>query len=194
MANRGSSPCSPLNGGCAWLRSRRERRIWHGSGAPRAAGTPPGRDEGTGALIEPRNNREHAPWPCRHYDPSITVDHPMVGETAGQSHLACSVERWRRRMRFYGPRVATDSENQGKEANLSLEIPYAIALGETEHASHTEIRTLPLRSPIKPHDVHDLVILVPLSLTDLIQIKCCAFNAVCNASTTRSCSRSLNAG
>src|SRR5580698_9086922 len=43
------------NGGCAWLRSRRRRRICHG---PRAtAGTMPGRDEGTGALIEPRNYR-----------------------------------------------------------------------------------------------------------------------------------------
>ena len=36
-------------------------------------------------------------------------------------------------MPFDGTKAATDSENQGKEANLSLEIPYAIALvGEPE--------------------------------------------------------------
>ena len=55
--------------------------------APRAgAGIMAGRDEGTGALIEPRSNRQHPPWPCCHDDPSLTVVHPMVGETDPASH------------------------------------------------------------------------------------------------------------
>ena len=47
----------------------------------RVAGGMPGRDEGTGALIEPRNSREEALWPCRHDHPSLTVVRPMLGET-----------------------------------------------------------------------------------------------------------------
>src|ERR1039457_4864498 len=45
-----------------------------------------GRDEGTGALIEPRNNQKSASWPCRHGHPQLTVVHPMVGETEQASH------------------------------------------------------------------------------------------------------------
>ena len=44
---------------------------------PRVAAAMPGRDEGTGAAIEPRNNHE----PCRHDHPSPTVVRPMVGAT-----------------------------------------------------------------------------------------------------------------
>ena len=47
----------------------------------RNAGGMPGRDEGTGALIEPRNNRTQALWACRHDHPLPTVEDPMVGET-----------------------------------------------------------------------------------------------------------------
>ena len=53
---------------------------------PRAARTMPGRDEGTGASIEPRNNHEQAFWPCCHHHSSRTVGHPMVGETEQASH------------------------------------------------------------------------------------------------------------
>ena len=53
---------------------------------PRAARTMPGRDEGTGASIEPRNNHEQAFWPCCHHHSSRTVRHPMVGETEQASH------------------------------------------------------------------------------------------------------------
>jgi hypothetical protein len=93
------------SGGCAWLRSRRRRRIWHASRAP--ARTMAGRDEGTGALIEPRNNQKQAPWSCPHDRPPLTVDHPMAGETEHASHtkirilpfhlrpLSARVEDWR---------------------------------------------------------------------------------------------------
>ena len=52
----------------------------------RGAGTMPGRDEGTGVLIEPRNNQKRASWPCGQDQPSLTVGHPMVGETEHASH------------------------------------------------------------------------------------------------------------
>src|ERR1700693_897074 len=47
----------------------------------------PGRDEGTGALIEPSNIQKPASWwPCCHDQASLTVNHPMVGETEPASH------------------------------------------------------------------------------------------------------------
>jgi len=49
-----------------------------------------GRDEGTGALIEPRNDSKHMSWPCRHDHTPLTVVHPMVGETEQASHTGIS--------------------------------------------------------------------------------------------------------
>jgi hypothetical protein len=46
----------------------------------------PGRDEGTGPLIEPRNHQKPAAPPCCQDHPSLTVAHPMVGETEHASH------------------------------------------------------------------------------------------------------------
>ena len=45
------------------------------------AGAMPGRDEGTGASIEPRNNRKQALWGCRRDHPLLTVEDPMMGGT-----------------------------------------------------------------------------------------------------------------
>src|ERR1700728_1937793 len=47
----------------------------------RVARTMPGRDEGTGASIEPRNNRKASVSACRQHHPSLTVTRPMVGAT-----------------------------------------------------------------------------------------------------------------
>ncbi len=52
----------------------------------RGAGTMAGRDEGTGALIEPRNNRAQASRSCRNHHLSLTICHPIVGETEQASH------------------------------------------------------------------------------------------------------------
>src|SRR5688572_21228288 len=46
----------------------------------------PGRDEGTGASIEPWNSHEQGLWPCCHAHASHTVVRPMVGETEHASH------------------------------------------------------------------------------------------------------------
>src|ERR1700728_1937069 len=47
----------------------------------RVARTMPGRDEGTGASIEPRNNRKASVSACRQHHPSLTVTRPMGGAT-----------------------------------------------------------------------------------------------------------------
>src|SRR3954454_24192750 len=52
----------------------------------RDAETMPGRDEGTGALIEPRNNNGQASWSCRHEQAPLTLPCLTVGETDPASH------------------------------------------------------------------------------------------------------------
>jgi hypothetical protein len=52
----------------------------------RDAGIMAGRDEGTGALIEPRNNPEQAPCSCRNDHLSLTLAYLMLGETEQASH------------------------------------------------------------------------------------------------------------
>jgi hypothetical protein len=46
----------------------------------------PMKDEGTGALIEPKNMDQQASWPCRNDHSKDTVTCPTVGETAHASH------------------------------------------------------------------------------------------------------------
>lgn len=46
----------------------------------------PGRDEGIGPLNEPRNHQKPAAPPCCQDHPSLTVAHPIVGETEHASH------------------------------------------------------------------------------------------------------------
>ena len=93
----------------------------------RDAETMPGRDEGTGALIEPRNMDQKASWPCRHDQPSLTVSCPMVGETDQASHTEirtlpsstsrdwvrrasdCSLNRMRRARDPYGTPTGSGS-------------------------------------------------------------------------------------
>ena len=58
VTNRGSSPCSPPSGGCAWAPVPPQAAdLTRPAGG---AGIMPGRDEGTGASIEPRNNHQSA--------------------------------------------------------------------------------------------------------------------------------------
>ena len=109
----------------------------------RGAGTMPGRDEGTGALIEPRNNQKRASWSCRQHHPSLTVDDPIVGETEHASHTEIrTLPAHRHPPEFQLAQQLADRPLVQRDGKLLQDAPLQIDAPPAHHAVPLQIRTL----------------------------------------------------